>query len=1153
MLKVRILVVAALVALVSTLAVAQTGSIQGTVTDKSGAVVQGAEVTVKNLETNAVRTVSTSGTGGYSVTNLPVGNYEVAATKQGFKTYKVPGVTLTVAQVLTVDAALEPGAVSEEVQVNASEVPGVDLETSQVSNIVDSKKMLDLPLLTRDPYSLILLSPGTIQSNSGLGGFSVNGSRERDNNFLLDGSDNNDTSVPGIPGGLASLNPDATEEFRVITNNFMPEFGRNNGAIVDIVTKSGTNAFHGGARWFGRWNTVGGARDYFNHLNNDGTVQPMNPYVRNQFGFNVGGPLIKNKTFFFVDTEWQRFRTTVTNTSVVPSAAFKGALTGGVFDFIDPIASECPGGVAGCTYSNINLGGANNNFGLPFDPLLTQILGLYQNPNGAPVDSLRGFLNFPSASKQNVRNITAKFDHHFTDRHVLTVHGAYDTFEDPDGFHDDFLPGLGATGTKQKNLVMGASLTSTLTTTLVNEAKFGFNRTDDPFTCGNLSTFNSFGGADLFGRARDFSLPSVAGFGCLALGDSNGQGRRTGTWSWGDSLSWVKGPHTFKFGAEFRRVYENGFDSFGSRDTVTFNGFSNFGQPFVSLDPNNQCGAGGPCGGSVLQNMSSMLYGIIDEETQNQFFDHVGTRTADDYRRFRQHEYGFYGQDSWKVRPNLTLNLGLRYQFNGVPFEVNNNLSNLFQDPSGVAPALAGGGNGFTFQLVGPGTGHLLYNNDFSNLEPRIGFAWDPFRDGKTSIRGAFGTFHDRIFGNLFGNARGNPPFQESPFNVPFDTPENVPLPGSLTASPVVVDGTGFFPVIISRHYPLPYTVSWNFGVQREVMRDLTVDINYVGNRGFHLLRVIDGNPPQPNLVKQLEAYCADPTNAFGCDQSTLQFTSLWFGGSFFGNLPFDAVNNNAFFQAALNESIGNSWYHSLQMNVTKRMSHGIQIQGAYTYSHAIDDAPDPLVATATDRTFPRNSFALYNERGNSGFDIRQRLVVNYVMELPFGKGRKYVNSGFAGKALEGWQFSGITTLQTGHPYDVFGNVDTEHTGLSSRLDLIGNPALPAGHPRTQTGVNAAAFAIPDFGFAGNVGKNRFFGPGYNNWDAVLSKDTTITERVKLQFRFEVYNLFNRVQFSQPDNLLQDGAQFGFSSTTLGRPDGTTSSRQLQFGLKLFF
>src|SRR5581483_3788026 len=294
-------------------AFAQTASIHGTVTDSSGAVIVGAQVEARNLGTNIVRTATSSNSGTYAITNLSVGAYEITADKAGFKTFRVQNVVLTVDQALTADVRLEPGATSEEVQVRGSELPPVDLETAQVSNLVESRQIQDLPLIVRDPYSLVLLSPGTSQTNTGLGGFTVNGSRERNNNFLLDGVDNNDTSVPGIPGGLLIANPDSTEEFRVITNNFNAEFGRNTGAIIDVVTKSGTNTFHGGAYEFGRWNSFGGARDWFNpRVAADGSINPMDPYVRNQFGFSVGGPIIKNRTFFFFNSEFQRYRTTLT-------------------------------------------------------------------------------------------------------------------------------------------------------------------------------------------------------------------------------------------------------------------------------------------------------------------------------------------------------------------------------------------------------------------------------------------------------------------------------------------------------------------------------------------------------------------------------------------------------------------------------------------------------------------------------------------------------------------------------------------------------------------------------------------------------------------------------------------------------------------------
>ncbi len=309
------------VLVVSAISVAQTGSIAGTVTDSSDAMVPGAEVTVRNTATNETHKITSSATGAYTVTNLPVGPYEITGRKAGFKLFRLPSIELTVAQSLTVDAKLVPGAVSEEVVVRADRVQDIDLETSQITNLVDQRQMASLPLITRNPYQLVLLSPGTSQTDSGNGGITVNGARDRNNNFLLDGVDNNDTSVPGGMGGVLNANPESTEELRVITDNFAAEFGRNTGAIIDVVTKSGTNAFHGNLYYFGRWDGFGGARDWFNPGVGP-NAGPINPYIRHQFGFSVGGPIIKNKTFFFFNDELDRFITSLTNTASVPTPAF---------------------------------------------------------------------------------------------------------------------------------------------------------------------------------------------------------------------------------------------------------------------------------------------------------------------------------------------------------------------------------------------------------------------------------------------------------------------------------------------------------------------------------------------------------------------------------------------------------------------------------------------------------------------------------------------------------------------------------------------------------------------------------------------------------------------------------------------------------------
>jgi len=363
---------------------AQTATIAGTVSDPTGAGVPGAKVTATNPATASVRTALTNSSGTYLIPNLAVGNYDVAMEKDGFTALHFQGVELTVAQNLTLNGKLEVGAVTQTVEVTGTSVAPINLEDAQLSNVVESRRVLDLPLITRDPYQLVLLSPGSQQVQSALGGFSVNGQRERNNNFLVDGTDNNDASVPGIPGGISTINPDSTQEFRVITNNFLPEFGRNTGAIIDVVTRSGTNKFHGDLYEFNRINDLA-ARDFFNPK-----PDPQNPFVRNQFGGSFGGPIRKDKTFFFFNSEWDRFRTTLTNETVVPTEQFKT----GIFNYDG---------------QQINLatpGSANNALGLPLDPTMQKILALYPAPNGPSVDSIRGIYFFPTADPQNSANVT---------------------------------------------------------------------------------------------------------------------------------------------------------------------------------------------------------------------------------------------------------------------------------------------------------------------------------------------------------------------------------------------------------------------------------------------------------------------------------------------------------------------------------------------------------------------------------------------------------------------------------------------------------------------------------------------------------------------------------------------------------------------------
>jgi len=1143
---------------------AQNATISGTVTDPSQSPVASVAVAARNSETNSVHSATTNEDGLYRLVELPAGHYVLTFEKSGFKVAKFAGVTLTVGQVLTVDGSLEIGTVSSTVEVQASRVPPIELENAQISNLVDSKRITDLPLVTRDPYQLVLLSPGVVQSNSGLGGFSANGTNERNNNFLLDGVDNNDTEVPGIPSGLNALNPDSTQEFRVITNNFAPEYGRNNGAVIEVITKSGTNQIHGTAYEFGRYNALG-ARDFFNPATgpNGG---PQNPYIRNDFGASAGGPIKKDKTFWFGNYEGQRYVTSITNTSTVPTAAFKtGKFT---------ITQDQNGNPI--TPVNVDVSqpnSANNAQGLPLDPNLQKILALYPNPNGPAVNDISGTLFYPSASRQRVDDFTIKIDHNVNSKNLLSVRYSYNRFTDPNPFHDEFLPGgLGAVSTYQRTQGAAIGLTTTLKNNLVNEFHFGANRTNLQFACTGTSVFDSFGNLDSLGRGADYVLPGLSGFGCFPLGDSDGQARFTGTYQTIDGISYTRGKHAFKFGGEFRAAYSNSFDNFGTRQALDFSAFSNFGVAALQNVDNNCPFAPPPAppgtrtscvsGNTAVQNQTLSLLGFVDQQSESQFFNFKGVRSADDLRGFRQREWGAYAQDTWKLLSNLTLTGGVRWEYFGVPFEVNNNLSNLFADASGPAP--------FTFTQVGPGTGKTLYANEFRDFEPRIGLAWDPFKNGKTSVRAGYGIFHDRAFGNLVGNARGNPPFQQTFVVFPFAQTTALATPTTVPTSSVVTQGAYISPTLFDPNFKTPYSQNWNFGVQRQVTSTLTFEVNYVGVKGNRIFRVVDGNPPQPALVSQLVAFCVpgNPNNTgfavranptFGtakgqCNQSTITFSNLSLGQEF-GVLPFDAVNNNAFGSvlAALNKSIGNSTYHGLQVNIQKRLSNGFQIQGAYTFSHSISDVNDPLVAAAGNRNFPRNSFDLRAERGNSDFDIRHRGVINYIYSPNLGRGRDHLSQGIVGRIFEGWSLTGVTTLQSGHPFDIFGNRDSNHTGLSARVTIIGSPSQPAGTDKTFTGPALSAFELTPYNQQPNLGKNFFYGPDEINFDASVLKDTSITERAKIQLRFEFYNVFNHAQFGQPGNAFASPGTFGLSTSTLTRADGTTSARQIQVAAKFIF
>jgi hypothetical protein len=1171
---------------------AQQSTLSGSVTDSTGAAVPKATVTATGAATGIKRTTETTGTGTYTIPGLVPAVYDVTISKAGFKALRFQRVALTIDQTLTIDAKLEISTVQQTVEVSGEVVAPIDTEDAQISNVVNSTELKALPLILRDPYQLVLLAPGTIQSNTRLGGFSSNGQREQNNNFMIDGIDNNDTDVPGGASGLSALNPDSTQEFRVITNNFSAEFGRDNGAVIDVKSPSGTNVYHGGILWFGRYDALG-ARDFFNHT--PGT--PKDPYVRNLFGGSIGGPIIRNKTFFYGNFEGHRWVTARTLVSNVPTDAFKT----GIFTY----TYTDSGGVVHNVPLDVSQASApGNNNALPYgpDPTIAQIFKNYPSPNAPGPTSYIGQLFFPSPDRNNDNNATIRVDHQLTKNNSLFVRYLFDQGSASGPFNDAILPGgIGATSVSNRTQNAAVGLTSVITPTMANDLRFGGNRTNLQFNCGGRSVFDNLGAkfTDQFGRGSDFGFVDPAGggftsFGCVPLGSSNGQGRFTGTYQASDNLTWTRGNHTLKFGSEFRDAYSNGFANFSSRQAFSFDPFGN-GIPVIQgvADQNDQNQINGD---RTLNDAVGALLGVVTTQSQNQFFNSAQTRVSSDERGFRQHETGLFAQDTWKVKPNLTVTLGLRWEYFGVPYEVNGNFSTLFDDGSRAAPA----DDPFTFTTLARGK-KQIFGDNYRGFDPRIGIAWDPFKKGRTSVRAGYGIFRDRVYGNLFENTNANPPFLQTALGtLPANSSlQGVLAPATVPTSAIVPDLSFFGPTLFDPKFQTPNSQNWNLGIQQQFGNNLTVEVNYVGVHGIHEFRNTDLNPPQLGLVSQLLQFCVpgnpantgffnpfNPNNdpaipaAGQCTQASLTSSNLWVG-DFFGTLPDlgpagsgPAVNNRAFTAppafatgGSLIKSIARSHYNGLQVNVTKRYAHGIQAQLAYTYSHSLDDGSDPISPAFGNRGLPRNTFNLGPEYGNSDFDVRHRAVINFVYDPNIGRGKGYLHEGLVGHMFEGFEIAGIVQFQSGLPYDIFGVRDTQHTGLSDRATLDDPSMLhvrPAGSDQSFTGVNIAAFnpdTITDgglggttpFGVVSNVHRNQFFGRGINNWDAVVSKDTTITERLKFQLRFEVFNLFNRVQFGQPGNTLATPGLFGVSSSQVGRPDGTTGARQIQFGAKLLF
>jgi outer membrane receptor protein involved in Fe transport len=1033
------------------------GSIRGTLTDSSGAPLSNLPIKLLQTETNESRVTRTGDLGEFTVSALPPGPYRIEVEQTGYKKHSRL-VTLQVNQALRLDISLEVGPISEELIVNAPEI-ALRKDSAALGTVIENRQITNLPLDGRNFLELGLLVPGAAPAAQGSASsvrgdfaFSVNGSREDSNSFLLDGVYNFDPKLNSV-----GVNPpvDAIREFELLTSTYDAAFGRNGGAQVNVVLKSGSNSLHGSAYEFFR-NGALDARNFFAPAD-----QPAPKYQRNQFGFALGGPVVKNRTFFFVDYEGTRVREGITRVTNVPTLAERsGDFSQSLFAApINPFTQQPFDG--------------NKIPDFFISPIGKSIAALYPAPNrNAP------FANFASSPISRDRNdhFDVRVNHSIARSSELAARYSFsdrDLFEPFTGPSFPAIAGYGDNVPRRgQNFLV--SETHIFSPALVNEARFAFSRISAAVLQENAGTSinKQVGLPDFATNPRDLGLSFITISGFSPLGDeyNNPQQSKTDLFQVLDGASYASGKHLIKFGFDFRAIKQDAFRDVQSRGFLTFSNFAFTGNALADL-----------------------LLGLPTI---------TGGARLDNPQHLRTESYGFYVNDNFRVRPNLTLSAGLRYEFNSPPVDEFDR-ANLFDPATGNLVAV--GTNGV------PRSG---YEADKNNFAPRIGLAWTLGSRGDTVLRAGYGVYFDQSSLAPSEGLYFNSPFFD--FNLFFT------IQGLFT---LTLDDPfpSFFPVPLpksafgfQRDLRTPYLQHWNVSVQHELGRSRVVELAYVGSKGTKLITARDINQPRPSP--------ASPN---------------------FRPLPqFDDIT--------FEESSANSNYHSLQLRFQQRLDFGLSVLSSYTWSKSIDNASS-FFSSAGDPNFPQDSFNTAGERGRSNFDVRHRLSVSYGYDLPFGKGRTFLaGDGVLSTILTGWQTFGIATVQSGRPFTValLSDIDNSNTGRSTlgfgandRPNVVGDAELSSSSP--DRWFNTSAFAFPAFGSFGDAGRNILDGPGFVNFNASLMKTTKLVEGLDLQFRAEAFNLFNHPNFNLPDNFL--------GSPTFGRILSAQSPRHIQFGLKLLF
>jgi Carboxypeptidase regulatory-like domain/TonB-dependent Receptor Plug Domain len=1080
-----------------------TASISGFVTDSSGAAVSGASVTVNNFATGEQRKTTTDENGQFRVPGLPIGTYTVFIEAKGFKKYVQENIVLHVNDKTPVNVALETGNVQESVTVTAG-APLVKTETHTVEGLLTGEQIREMPLNNRNFAQLTQVVPGvssTQGSTVSFGGLStvaisVNGGRTTAINWSIDGARNVDTGSNNTLFNYPSV--DAIAEFKILTNSYDAQFGRNAGGVVNVVTRSGTREFHGGVYEFIR-NDVLQARNPFQTtplrgLSNNrcfGEANPENdpecvykgPLRYNNFGYNVGGPVWipklysrgHDKTFFFFSEEWRRQRGVAVLSGLYPTEAQRAGI------FATPIKDP----TTGQNFQNNQI--PDNRIDANAKAIMANFMPL---PN-SPSEGINNFRTVGS-SPFDFRQELVRVDHAFNDNWRIYgryVHDITSTVETGGLFNNLVFPGVSTTATSSPADNVVIRLSTVISPTLLNEVGYDFarNAISSVLTGNSLrSNFSDINIPEIFAGSPSGALPAIAITGFSApLGVLAPFQNDNPSHTFSDNLTWSRGAHTLKVGG------------------------------LISYEGKNENSQGGATPGSFTFDGTATGNAIAD------FLLGRAKTYVEDQTDVTVHErfwtFEWYAQDSWKARRNLTIDLGLRHSIFLNPYDTEDLLTSFLPrlfDPAKAVRLAANGTvipgsgdrfNGIIFANDNSPYGKYVQTNHYNTIGPRVGFAWDPFSDGKMAVRGGFGLYYDRsLIGIVEQNAFSDPKANQraSIDNTFLSNPTGGAANNSIFPLGLTATGDPF---------KVPTVIQWSLGIQRELTKDMVAEITYAGSHGYHLLHQFQLNQPRPG-------------------EAARQGVGLNFVRPYIG---FGSINDR--------ETTANSSYNSLQASFRKRLSRGLLFYTSYTFARTLTDSSDDRGNT------PQDVLNYKLEKGPASFQRTHVFNMSYLWEVPFPKDAPYHLNWFLG----GWQVAGATFFWSGLPLTVTQGGDFLGTGGNTRPNLI---ADPKGPETVAQWFNTAAFAAATTTF-GTAGRGIIIGPGVNNWDISLVKNFRWHENLRVRFSTDFVNAFNHQNPGNPNvaptynatTLVQTNTNFG-RITALAR-----DPRIIQFGLKFNF